>query len=228
MLRRLAALLVLFTLAGCGGGSSGSSSSTAAAPTSPAPVTPAPLANFVAVSVDQGPAVLQTGANPYTQSNVAYASVTLCAPGSATNCQTIDHIQVDTGSVGLRIFGSALNSTLLSALPSEADASANPVGECYQYVDGYVFGSVRTTDFTIGGEKVANMPFQVLADSGQFSSVPASCSAGGGSNIGTIQDFGSNGIIGIATTTTDCERSANRGVSRRPSTTIVRRPAAPR
>jgi hypothetical protein len=186
-----------FLLTGCGGGGGGGSSS---APSTPPP-TPPPttLNNFATVTVDQGPAGLG-----YTQSNVAYVSVTLCAPGSTTNCQTIDHVQVDTGSVGLRIFGSVLNSSLLSALPFEIDSSSNPVGECYQYIDGYVFGSVRQADMTVGGESVADMPLQILSDGGQFTNVPSSCSAGGGSDLSTVPDFGANGIIGIGVTETDC------------------------
>lgn len=205
MIRSLFALVLLLTLTACGGGGGGSSSSTSGGNSSGGggggSVT---LTNFVPVTIDQGPALLSTGSDAYISSNVPYVSVTICAPGSTTNCQTIDHVTVDTGSVGLRIFGSVLNASLLSALPNQTDASANPVGECYQYVDGYVFGSVRTSDFTIGGETVSGMPFQVLSDAGQFTTAPASCSAGGGSNLGTVHDFGSNGIIGIGTTTTDC------------------------
>jgi hypothetical protein len=195
MLKKLLALGGLILLTACGGGGSGSSGGTTA---------PVSLTNLVPVTVDQGPASLDTGTNAYTSNNVAYVAVKLCAPGSTTNCQTIDHVQVDTGSVGLRIFASVLNSTLLSALTPESDASGNAVGECYQYVDGYVFGSVRQADMTIGGESVSNMPFQALSDTGVFSNVPASCSAGGGSNLGTVQNFGANGIIGIGVTTTDC------------------------
>jgi len=188
-------MLALSACGGGGGGGGGGSSTT------PPPVA---LTNFATVTVDQGPAALAVGPNGYTQSNVAYVSVQICAPGSTTNCQTIDHVQVDTGSIGLRIFGSVINPSLLSALPSETDTTSNPVAECYQYVDGYVFGSVRTTDMTIGGEKVSSMPFQVLADTGQFTNVPTTCSSAGGSNLNTVQQFGSNGIIGIGTTTTDC------------------------
>jgi hypothetical protein len=182
-------------LAACGGGGGGSSA---------ASTPPAQLTNFATLTVDAGPAILNTGPNAYTQDNVAYVSVTLCAPGSTTNCQTIDHVQVDTGSVGLRIFQSVLNTSLLAALPSQTDTSGNPVGECYGYVDGYVFGSVRSADFSLGGESVAGMPFQVVADGGQFANVPSTCSSGGGTNLNTVQTFGSNGIIGIGVTPTDC------------------------
>jgi hypothetical protein len=187
-------------LAACGGG--GSSSSTAAASTSTS--TPAaPLSNFVSVIVDSGPPSLQTGADPYVEANTPYVTITLCAPGT-TNCQTIDHVAVDTGSIGLRVPASVLSASLLSALTLETDPTGNPVGECYQYVDGYLFGSVRQADFTIGGEKVAGMPLQVAGDSGAFTAVPSSCSSGGGANLATVSALGANAIIGIGTTTTDC------------------------
>ena len=189
----LAALLVL--LAACGGHGGGSSSTPA-----PAPVV---LTNLATLTVDGGPPVLATGANPYISDNLAFVSVTLCAPGTTT-CQSIDHVQVDTGSVGLRIEQSVLSPALLAALPPQSDAGANPTGECYQYVGGYAFGSVRDADFQIGGEKVAGMPLQVVGDTGAFSTVPSSCSSSGGANLNTVQAIGANGIIGLGVTTTDC------------------------
>lgn len=200
----VAAALFLAACGGGGGGGASTSTSSAGNGSGGATTPPTTLTNFAAVTVDAGPAALNTGPNAYTEANVAYVSVTICAPGSSTNCQTIDHVQVDTGSIGLRIFQPVINAGLLSALPYEADTNANPVGECYQYVDGYVFGSIRTTDVTIGGEKVAGMPFQVLGDTGQFGAPPSTCSAGGGTNLSTVQSFGANGILGIGTTTTDC------------------------
>jgi hypothetical protein len=202
MIRKLLALGALMLLTACGGGGGSSSASSSSSSSTPAPTVTE--TNFATVTVDQGPAALDTGPDAYTSNNVAYVSVTICAPGSTTNCQIIDHVVVDTGSIGLRIFASVITPSLLSALPTETDASNNPVGECYQYVDGYVFGSVRQATMTVGGESVANMPFQALSDTGVFSNVPASCSAGGGNNLGTVPDFGANGIIGIGVTTTDC------------------------
>lgn len=202
MWRAVRVLAAVLLLAGCGGGGGGGGSSGGGGSTPPTPP-PVTLSNFATVTVDQGPAALQQGPNGYIQANVAYVSVKICAPGT-TNCQTIDHVQVDTGSVGLRIFANVISTSLLAALPFETDSSSNPVGECYQYVDGYVFGSVKQADMTVGGESVSNMPFQVLSDNNQFTNVPSSCSAAGGSNLGTVQQFGSNGIIGIGVTATDC------------------------
>jgi len=203
MVRTLCVLGALILLSACGGGGGGGSSGGAASSTPPVSPPPATLANVATVTVDSGPAGLDTGPNGYIQDNTLYVSVTLCAPGT-TNCQTIDHVQVDTASVGLRIYQSVLSPSLLAAMPLQTDTSGNPVGECYGFIDGYIFGSVRQADFQIGGESVAGMPLQVIADTGVFSGVPSSCSSGGGTNLNTVQLFGANGIIGIGVTTTDC------------------------
>ena len=165
---------------------------------------PSATANVAPVTVDGGPAALAAGTSGYTAFNEPYVTVTICAPGSTNNCQTIDHIILDTGSIGLRILRPVIDPGLLAALPVESDGSSNPVGECYQYVNSYAFGSVRQVDFSIAGEKVAGLPFQVIADTGGFATVPAQCSSGGGSAILTVQDLGANGILGVGTTATDC------------------------
>ncbi|WP_419816713.1 DUF3443 family protein [Glacieibacterium sp.] len=206
LIRIVIASLALFAVSSCGGGDGGSSQPTVA-PSSPTPTpapAPTPVVNTAAVVLDAGPAALRTGSGGYNAFNEPYVTVTICAPGSTTNCQTIDHIILDTGSVGLRIIQPAINASLLAALPVQAGPSGNPVGECYQYVNSYAFGSVRVADFSIAGEKVAAMPFQAIGDGGSFAAVPASCSSGGGTAIATVKDFGANGIIGIGTTTTDC------------------------
>jgi Protein of unknown function (DUF3443) len=212
MIRQLCVLGALLTsltaCSGHGGGSSaasgaGAQTSAATGSGSTAPTPPA-LTNFATVVVDAGPAALSVGPNGFIQDNAPFVSVTLCAPGSTTNCQTIDHVLVDTGSVGLRVLQSVLSPSLLAGLPNEMDASANPVGECYQFVDGYAFGSVRQADFQVGGESVSNMPLAVVGDTGVFATVPQSCSSGGGSNLNTLQALAANGILGIGSTATDC------------------------
>lgn len=202
----IAGLIGMLALAGCGGdGGTAVTAPVAAATPSPTPTpTPAAIANTATVTLDGGPAALNTGSDGYTAFNEPYVTITICAPGSTTNCQTIDHIILDTGSVGMRIIQPVLNASLLAALPAETDAAGNGVGECYQYVNSYAFGSVRTVDFQIAGEKVASMPFQAIGDTGTYATIPAGCSAGGGTDIATVKDFGTNGIIGIGTTTTDC------------------------
>ncbi len=216
MIRRLCAIGALglaLLLAGCGGGGGGSSttstsstgsSSSSGSGSSTTTTTPT-LTNFTTVTVDGGPTALTTDPNGYIDDNVAFVSVTICAPGSTTNCQTIDHVQVDTGSTGLRILASVITPSLLAAMPTQTDASSNPVGECFGYVDGYTFGSVRQADFQIGGESVSSLPFQAIGDTGVFSTVPSTCSSGGGTNLNTLLALGANGIIGLGVMATDCD-----------------------
>ncbi len=199
----IGAIGLALVLTACGGGGHGGSSSGSTGSTTPTP-TPA-LTNFATLTVDGGPTALTTDPNGYIDDNIAFVSVTICAPGSTTNCQTIDHVQVDTGSTGLRILASAITPSLLSALPTETDATSNPVGECFGYVDGYAFGSVRQADFQIGGESVASLPLQAIGDTGAFSTVPSTCSSGGGTNLNTLLALGANGIIGIGVMATDCD-----------------------
>ena len=77
---------------------------------------PALETNTVPVEVNAGPGGIQAG---YV--NGLYVAVTLCTPGSTTNCQTIDGISVDTGSSGLRV----LSSALTLSLGAEKDANGN-------------------------------------------------------------------------------------------------------
>ncbi len=206
MIRKLLGLgALLLSLAACGGGggSGGSDTTSTTAPTPAAPVVTQALPNTATLVVDGGPTSITTGSNAVIEGNIVYVSVTLCAPGTS-NCQTIDHVQVDTGSEGLRIAQAALSPSLLAALPLQTDASANPVGECFQFVDGYTFGSVRQADFAVGGESVPGLPLQVVGDTGVFANVPSQCSSSGGSNLNTVLALGANGIIGLGTTPTDC------------------------
>lgn len=197
-------MFVALALSGCGGGSSTPSTATTAMATAtatPTPTATARVANVTDVTFDAGPTTLGSG---HAAFNSPFVTITICAPGSTTNCQTIDHVILDTGSVGLRILQPVINASLLAALPVETDPAGNPVGECYKYILSYAFGSVRQADFKIAGETVANMPFQAIADTGTFATVPASCSSGGGSQVATVNDFDANAIIGIGTTATDC------------------------
>lgn len=142
----LVALALLFALTGCGGGgSSGTSTGAGTSPQSttvppsasgtPTATAPAPDSTPIA-TVPQStvanvhPIVVAT--TPTQTRNMLTTSVTVCAPGTA-NCVTIDNVQVDTGSQGLRVFASQLPPSLaLSAVSAAASASAtnNISAEC--------------------------------------------------------------------------------------------------
>jgi hypothetical protein len=185
----LAALIALYMglFAGCkGDGTPGGSSST-----SGAGGTSTAGQNVTSMVVNSGP----NG----NAANVGYISVTVCVPGTS-NCQTINDIDVDTGSTGLRLLATALSPNL--ALTQQADVSGNPIVECTAFADGYVWGSIKLADVTVAGEKAASLPVQIIGDP-NFALVPADCS-GTGINESTVAAFGANGIIGIGIFLQDC------------------------
>lgn len=179
----LSAALCLVAIS-CGGGGGGSSVGVGSGTSSP------PAGNNVAsVIVDRGPTV---NGSPIGSVNTLFTTITVCAPGSTTSCQTIDHIQVDTGSYGLRLLAPVLTLTL----PVEKLAnSSNSLVECTIFLDGYSWGPVATADVQIGGETAQSLPVQVIGDS-RFPTVPANCS-GMGTAEDTVSAFGANGILGI-------------------------------
>jgi hypothetical protein len=168
----------------CGGGGGGTS-------TTPPP--PPTAVNTTSVIVDQGP----TNANGSV--DTLFTSVTVCVPGSTTSCQTIDHIQVDTGSYGLRLLAPVLTTL---TLPVQTLSNGNSLVECTQFVDGYSWGPVALADLTIAGETAKSLPVQVIGDS-RFTTVPSNCS-GTATQEDTVASFGANGILGIGPFELDC------------------------
>lgn len=196
----LALSLILAACGGGGGGGSGASANTGsststntAAPAQPVTNTtssqPALAANAAAVTVDPGVSGVP---------NMPFVSVTVCAPGTA-QCQTIDHVLVDTGSWGLRVFASQLPASV--ALPQEQDASGNKLAECMQFFDGYTWGPVRIADVQIAGEKAASLPIQVIDPS--YNTTPTDCTNVGASR-NTPSALAANGILGIGVFKHDC------------------------
>lgn len=168
----------------CGGGGGGS----ALAPGGSTPTG----SNVAGVVVDAGP----TSTSPDV--NTLFTTVTVCVPGSTTSCQTVDHIQVDTASYGLRI----LASVLTLSLPVQTAASGGSLLECTQFVDGYSWGPVAMADVQISGESAGSVPVQVIGDP-SFATVPANCSSIGPAED-TVAAFGANGILGIGVFAQDC------------------------
>ena len=161
-------------------------------------VNPTQSANNVApITVDDGP-----DPQNIAVANVPYVTITVCAPGSTTQCQTIDHVTVDTGSSGLRIVSSILNISL----PQAIDSSGNPLDECLGFQDGYVWGPVATADITVAGETASNVPVQVMIPTTGNPPVPSSCSSTNtGPNEGVSVDaFGANALIGVGLFQQDC------------------------
>jgi len=177
-------LALALSATACGGGGGGG---VGVGPPPPPP----PASNVASVTIDQGPLNASV--------NMLFASVTVCVPGSTANCQTIDHIQVDTGSYGLRILAPVLTLTL----PVETLANGNSLVECTQFVDGYSWGPVVSADVQIAGETAHSLPVQVIGDT-RFTNIPTNCSSTGGTQEDTVATFGANGILGIGPFQLDC------------------------
>jgi hypothetical protein len=155
--------------------------------------------NVVQMSVDGGPA----GAPPGTL-NIPYVSVTICTPGSNTNCQTIDHIEVDTGSSGLRIIASVVNALVLAALRQEVTTDSQaPIAECVQFADGIAWGSVRTADVNLSGETGPSQPVQIIGDP-DVPNIQTACANAAPTVLDTVKTFGANGIMGVGVFVQDC------------------------
>jgi hypothetical protein len=186
-----AAWFLACSIAACGGGGGGSDpapGSITNTSASPSPVA-APAANVAAITVDHGVSGVP---------NMPFVNVTVCAPGTG-NCQTIDHVLVDTGSWGLRVFASQLPASV--ALPQQTKGNGGALAECMQFYDGYTWGSVRQADVQIGGERAASLPIQVIDPS--YAAVPGTC-ANVGSPRNTPSALAANGILGIGVFKHDC------------------------
>ena len=178
------AAIAAATLAACGGGGGTNTpvlSGPAALPSGP---------NVAPITVDSGPAGTV---------NSPFVSVTLCVPGTA-NCQTVDHVLVDSGSSGLRIIGSVLAATL--TLPAALESTGVAVGECGQFADGSTFGPIKLADVKVASETAGNIPVHIIGDS-SFAAEPADCLATGPAES-TVQAFGANGVIGVNIFREDC------------------------
>jgi hypothetical protein len=151
--------------------------------------------NVAPITVDGGPDTMNA-----PTANIAYVTVTVCVPGSTTQCQVIDHVQVDTGSSGLRV----LSGVLTVPLPGEDN-----LAECTVFADGFVWGPIATADITVSGESASAVPVQIMIPSTSSPAVPPSCSSqnpsgGNGNEGGSVDAFGANAIIGVGLFQQDC------------------------
>jgi hypothetical protein len=143
---------------------------------------------------------LCSAANSAGYINKPCVSVTICDPTGA-QCATVDDILVDTGSYGLRVFGSVLarqNANLPGALTPIRSGAAQ-VAECVAFADGSaVWGPVELAGVTLGGEPAVQVPVQVI-DAG-FAPGNSACV---GAESGPVQ-AGYNGILGVGLFAQDC------------------------
>ncbi len=197
---------LLFIVA-CGGGSSNNNSGGPSTPGSNT-IVPQGANNVAPLIVDAGPPTVASSSDP--DYNIAFTTIVVCAPGTS-NCVTIDHVQVDTGSTGLRLPAEAFanfsnGSAVLAALQNVNPAA--PVAECVEFGadTSFTWGAVRFADVKMGGssntgEVASSVPIQVTGDS-SVPTIPSDCI---GANADTVETLGANGLLGVGTYQYDCD-----------------------
>ena len=215
-LRYLAALVLLTLLCACGGGGDSTTTTVRGLGLNSLGQSPAVSTHFVqadnnmVVQVDQGP--VNFGVN----TNLLYATVTVCYPNDPTRCDTIDHVIVDTGSVGLRVLASKI---VHSALPA-VQLSAAPVQnawECFPFVIGGLWGPNVAADVVLGPQTTTSPVVIQLIDDQSRLAPTTDCltvtdSLPPKDNIlNSVSRLGANGILGIGSTNLDCGEQCRLG-----------------
>ena len=173
-------------LVACGGGSS-------APPQEVLLVNSVNSVNVVDLLVDGGP--------DGNGVNRLFTSVTICKPGSATLCKTIDHVLVDTGSVGLRLLASEVPTQL--QLSTAKTTIGNVLLGCANFLDGsFAWGPLALADVKLGGLTAADTTVQLVGHS-DYDRFQSQCSASGDPII-SPSDLGAKGILGLGLSKQDC------------------------
>ena len=180
----IAVTLLSISIAACGGG-----------PSTPAklPTVEVPAGNnAIAVTVDRGP----TGNNV----NRLYTSVTICEPGSSSQCQTINHVLVDSGSTGLRLLASVIRPDL--KLNLQLSTQGFPLLNCIQFLDtNFAWGPIAAFDLKLGGKTASALPTQLIGDP---ATAALSANCGVGLPLNSVDSLGANGVLGVSLFKQDC------------------------
>jgi Protein of unknown function (DUF3443) len=128
--------------------------------------------------------------------------VKVCVPGSITQCLTVDHILLDTGSWGLRLPRSLLTAAAVMLTP-ETGAQGQTIEECATFGSGQTWGPIAPADVTLAGEVAAKVPVQIMDDTGAGAPPPATCGTGG-TLVNRVTDWSANGILGVGVFVQDC------------------------
>jgi len=191
--------IAVAVVSSCGG--SGSSAVVVSTPPPTFTCTAPTGTNAVTLAVDAGPTDPTTGMLLSNVVNQSYVTINVYVPGTVAgtgHCQTIDHVWVDTGSSGLRLFRSAFTDTL-----PQSQQGGVALASCSQFVNSYTWGAVRSADVRIAGELASSVPIQVIGDSSIPATAPSSCTAGTNA-MNTAAAMGANGLLGIGLFSQDC------------------------
>ena len=152
--------------------------------------------NVVPVAVNDPAVTFGHVGNAYL--NEPTVSVTICSPNNPSVCQTINHILLDTGSFGLRIYSSLVTVPLLPV--SNGDKS---LAECVQFGDGSSeWGPVDYAYVQLATEPKGVVPI-MLIDSG-YLNPPGPCTSAQSTPDTSPSSTGYNGILGVGLFAEDC------------------------
>jgi hypothetical protein len=172
-------------------------------PTATAPV-PTPTATSATATPTATASPGTANALPFSVTAGAYdatdqplASITVCATGTS-NCTIVNDVLIDTGSFGLRIFGSQING--LGITPNTDHSSE--LGECAFFGSGSTWGSVSTVDVKIAGEPTITIPIQVMDDTNAFAPPPRDCTQGT-QLLSSPSEVGFTGLLGVGQVSND-------------------------
>jgi len=222
LVARVTALCLFTLLCSCGGGNSTTTTISGnginSLGQSPAvTINPVQTENNLLVTVEDGPRGFQLAPN----ANILYATVTVCSPTDTTNCVSIDHVQVDTGSVGLRVLASKVKKlnlppvkvtarpefiTSLNKVP--ADYPEVQTYECYPFVIGGLWGSNAQAVVQLGRQFTSPIAVHLIEDETNpalaIQSPPDCTKKADGKILDGAGILGSNGILGVGSTNIDC------------------------
>jgi Protein of unknown function (DUF3443)/Abnormal spindle-like microcephaly-assoc'd, ASPM-SPD-2-Hydin len=159
-------------------------------PTPTATPSPAPGANANALP-------FSVTAGPLEDTNMPLATITVCATGTS-HCAIVNDVLIDTGSFGLRVFGSQLAG--LGIAPNANGGSE--IGECAFFGSGSTWGSVSTVDVQMAGEPTITIPIQVMDDINAFAPAPRDCTQGSQLQS-SPEETGFNGLLGVGGSSND-------------------------
>lgn len=202
-LTAIMAFSLVAVLSGCGGGNSTQTTITGGASVTVASVDVPTGPNTTQIVVDSGPSSFSVGGAP----NVPYVTVTICSPNSSSACVTIDHVVLDTGSIGLRVLKSKVAGLSLQPVT----VAGGTLAECYGFVLGQLWGPLASADVRIGGERAPAIPIQIIDDGSPMAySVPTNCYNPLDPNQADKRPMNSaaalqaNGILGVGMLPFDC------------------------
>ena len=214
--RALVATMVIILLTACGGGGNSSETHISGAGLNALGRSgPVVLPYAFTQGVNNMQVVVDSGLDAFSlqNANILYATVTVCEHLNTSHCVSVDHVQVDTGSVGLRLLSSALHG--LNLPDTLTQAGTERTYECYPFVIGGLWGRSVLANVGLGPLSTSPIPIQVIDDASPRTDPIAphsNCISNvSGQMLDNTAKLGSNGILGIGSTVIDCGLTCQSG-----------------